>query len=241
MSTKTEYNTMMLFKAFLSFLEVYGQENFGENVEIDWCKVWSFVNASHVLDFNPWLTELIMTEPNSEEFEQGVHKFLEDRILNDEPVYELFNLNNWLYDKLHEEHLAILDNKEIERFNNSKCYRCKHFHDNTFVYVEMFGQLNQYNYNDPQFKQYAVNYPIHHHATCRKRTEIVEQARAELKKEFYHVSDMDCNECIDYEKFHFRSRNDHWNCVPQEHDNCPYFKETNITYQEYIDIFGELV
>ena len=39
-----EYNTITVFKYFLSFLEVWKEENYGTSAEINWQAVWGFVN-----------------------------------------------------------------------------------------------------------------------------------------------------------------------------------------------------
>lgn len=87
-----DHNTITVFKYFISFLEVWKQENYGQSAEINWQAVWGFVNSSSVLDFNDELTDLVNSNPD--EVEEKVHKWMEDRVLNDEPVYHLFKMSD---------------------------------------------------------------------------------------------------------------------------------------------------
>ena len=125
---KHDYNTITVFKYFISFLEVWKEENYGQSAEINWQAVWKFVNTSHLLDFNDELTDLVNSNPDK--LEENVHKWIENRILNNEPVYLLFNMSDWLFRKLEEEHNGNIERAERKRFEERKCYRCKYWKRN---------------------------------------------------------------------------------------------------------------
>ena len=234
--TNKDYNTITVFKYFISFLEVWKEENYGPSAEINWQAVWGFVNCSGILDGNYELTDLVNSNPD--DVEKNIHEWLENRVLNNEPVYLLFEMTPWLKDKLEKEHNENLNAKEIQRFNECRCYKCKHWRDNVSIWVQQYDQLHTYHPGECDDKLWE-QHPIHHMTECLKHKELVD----ELSKDIPHFTRFDfllSDYRFEYEPFSNLTRTGQFYPVPTELTDCPYFEDTGITYDEYIKRFKEL-
>ena len=225
-----DYNTITVFKYFISFLEVWKQENYGQSAEINWQAVWGFVNASSVLDFNDELTDLVNSNPD--EIEEKVHKWMEDRVLNDEPVYHLFKMSDWLYDKLEKEYQNNVERGERKRFCDNKCYHCKYWNDYPSIWVQEYGMLKEYHPGEGDEKLWQTH-SITHHQSCLKWEELLEA----LKKNDKHLSRFDRE--FSYKPFN-GDRLGKFYPNPLELNDCPYFEENGMTYDKYIKKYREL-
>lgn len=229
---KHDYNTITVFKYFISFLEVWKEENYGQSAEINWQAVWEFVNASHLLDFNDELTDLVNSSP--EELEENVHKWIENRILNDEPIYLLFNMSDWLFKKLEEEHNNNIERAERKRFADRKCYKCKYWNDYVSLWIHKLGTLHTYHVGECEDELWK-QYPIHHLSECKKQQELVDNIK-KAEKHYFFFEDIE----LSYKPFNDISRSGHFYPNPENLTDCPYFEDTGITYEEYIKKYKEL-
>ena len=60
----------------IQFLEIYGNENFGESAQIDWPRVWEYCSECDILDFNYEVEDLVYNTKD-EEFRDKVFAFVE--------------------------------------------------------------------------------------------------------------------------------------------------------------------
>lgn len=127
-----------LFKWFIKFLEIYGQETFGESASVNWGLVSDEIIGHSVWSMNVELDNLLYNEQeslDSEEFRDKVFSYIEDRVLRGYPIFRLFylpeKLKKYYEDELKQE---IYENAK-KRFAKYKCYKCKHYYDKINVYI----------------------------------------------------------------------------------------------------------
>lgn len=228
-----EYNTITVFKYFLSFLEVWKEENYGTSAEINWQAVWGFVNTSGVLDGNDELAELVHSKPD--EVEEKIHTWLENRILNDEPVYLLFKMSPWLFDKLEKERNENILSAEKKRFDECKCYKCKYWKDLVSIWIEQYGMLETYHVGECNDELWECH-PIHHNIECLKHKELYEKLTNGRLGGAVFNTDIE----FSYKPFNDMTRTHKFYPNPQKLTDCPYFEDTKITYDEYIEKYKEL-
>ena len=236
MKESTRDRGIQIFKYFIDFLKIWGQENYGENVEINWPAVFKFTNSFHILDFREDLEELVFTE-DDDEFRDKVFTWIENQILSGYPVWRLFMLSGWLNDKLEHEFTDAQINKDIQYFNIIKCYRCKKFSDHVhFIGSDKFS----HSYSTDRDK-YVKGYPLLHNMCCVKRCELIDEIK--VKRGHPMILHEECIE-FDYELFNLDSKTQFgskWKLNPEEHDKCPYFEESEMTYKQFIDTYGEIL
>ena len=68
---RNERRAIEIFHHFISFLEIYGQENFGESVEINWLAVYENCVSLDLFDGN-YMIEEIVNSDSEEEFRDKV-------------------------------------------------------------------------------------------------------------------------------------------------------------------------
>ena len=224
---KKDYNTITVFKYFISFLEVWKEENYGPSAEINWQAVWSFVNASGVLDFNEELQDLVYSTP--EQCEEKVHQWIMNRIFNNEPIFLLFNMSDWLLKKLEQEHNENIKQAERKRFTECKCYHCKYWKDNASILYEDLWGLEQKFVQDCTEEE-LLTHQIHHLPECQKRKELKDK-----------LSGGRCFGDIEFSYKPFNGDRCHnFRPQPMELKDCPFFEENGISYDEYISKYREL-
>ena len=227
---KKDYNTITVFKYFISFLEVWKEENYGNSAEINWQAVWSFVNTSGVLDFNEELQDLVIYS-SPEECEEKVHQWIMNRIFNNEPIYLLFNMSDWLFQKLEQEHNSNINKAEQKRFEECKCYHCKYWKDSATILYEGLWGLEQ-KFVEDCTEEELLTHQIHHLQSCKKREELKEaMTNGELKY----------NNMVEFSYKPFNGDRCHnFRPQPMELKDCPFFEENGISYNEYISKYKEL-
>ena len=105
---KSNERKVEIFKYMIQFLEIYGNENFGQSAEIDWLRVWEYCSACDILDFNYEIEDLVYNTKD-EEFRDKVFAFVEKQAIEGYPLWRLFKMSKWLYDKC-EADLEAADN-----------------------------------------------------------------------------------------------------------------------------------
>ena len=255
-----KYNTtekkMYIFKNFINFLEIYGQENLGCGYEINWTQVHRMIVDNNMFDFNDELEEVIYHNDesyDSEEFRDRCYKYIEEQILKGYPVWHLFKLSKHLTKVLQDEE----DRKTMEMFkkkyNKHLCYRCKHFKNNIVVYE---------NFNRIPIKDYIERHPginpillnLSHEMYCKYREERVEYISEHMKEFniFWHDKERGINRQLTKEGFSSKllfekdtpySYNREFILKPLSNQcKCKFFEENkDMTFDKYIKENYEVV
>ena len=127
-----------LFKWFIKFLEIYGQETFGESASINWGLVHDEIIGHDVWSMNMELDNLLYNDSeslDSEEFRDKVFSYIEDRVIKGYPIFRLFYLPEKLKKYYEDEIKQEIYENDKKRFAKYKCFKCKHYCDKIDVYV----------------------------------------------------------------------------------------------------------
>lgn len=229
--SKDKSRGIILFKHFVEFLKIWGQENYGENVELNWPAIFAFTNSFSILDFRDDLEEVIFSE-SDEEFRDKCYTWIENQILNDYPIWRLFHINGWLKDKLEQGFIQSELQKDRNLFETRKCYTCKYFSDD----VHFIGEDKYSHSYKTERHLYIKGTSLMHLMSCGKRNELV----SAISDKFMHRSDID----FTYGQFSMNWRSQfgsRWKLYPYEHSECPYYEKNDITFEEFIDKYGEVL
>lgn len=129
---------IFLFKWFIKFLEIYGQETFGESASVNWGLVYDEIMGHSIWSMNMELDNLLYNEHeslDSEEFRDKVFSYIEDQVLRGYPIFRLFYLPEKLKKYYEDEIKQNIYENDKKRFAKFKCYKCKHYCDKINVYV----------------------------------------------------------------------------------------------------------
>ena len=238
---KYKDRSIITFKHFISFLEIYGQENFGENVEINWPLVYEQCIKFGLLDFNTQLEEVIFSE-SDEEFRDKCFMWIENQIYEGYPIWRLFHLNNWLRDKLEKELINRCEKEEMDFFNNHKCLKCKYYVDSvSFIGMDKFSHV----YNKKNIELYNNGLKpenILHRVNCLYRQKLindVSKSKTTLsRRSRFHPTPIE----FTYKPFnHDDEDRMRWTLDVKECIDCPYFEIGEIdTYEKFIETYGEI-
>ena len=127
-----------LFKWFIKFLEIYGQETFGESASINWGLVHDEIIGHNVWSMNMELDNLLYNDSeslDSEEFRDKVFSYIEDQVIKGYPIFRLFYLPEKLKKYYEDEIKQNIYENDKKRFAKYKCFKCKHYCDKIKVYV----------------------------------------------------------------------------------------------------------
>lgn len=127
-----------LFKWFIKFLEIYGQETFGESASVNWGLVHEEIIGHSIWSMNIELDNLLYNEYeslDSEEFRDKVFSYIEDKVLRGYPIFRLFYLPEKLKKYYEDEIKQEIYENDKKRFAKYKCFKCKHYCDKINVYV----------------------------------------------------------------------------------------------------------
>lgn len=255
-----KYNTtekkMYIFKNFINFLEIYGQENLGCGYEINWTQVHRMIVDNNMFDFNDELEEVIYHNDesfDSEEFRDRCYKYIEEQILKGYPVWHLFKLSKHLTKVLQDEE----DRKTMEMFkkkyNKHLCYRCKHFKNNIIVY-EQFNRihLNDYIERHPGVNPILLN--LSHEMYCKYREERIKYINEHLKEFniFWHDKERGINKQLIKEGFSSKLLFEKDTSYSYKHEftlkpllnqcKCKFFEENkDMTFDKYIKENYEII
>lgn len=165
-----------LFKWFIKFLEIYGQETFGESASVNWGLVYNEIIGHSVWSMNIELDNLLYNEQeslDSEEFRDKVFSYIEDQVLRGYPIFRLFYLPEKLKKYYEDELKQEIYENDKKRFNKYKCYRCKHYCDKINVYVgdpgmnimgEAFIDIDTFKERYPNAD--IASFRLNHHQIC---------------------------------------------------------------------------
>ena len=127
-----------LFKWFIKFLEIYGQETFGESASINWGLVHDNIIEHDIWSMNMELDNLLYNDReslDSEEFRDKVFSYIENLVIKGYPIFRLFYLPEKLKKYYEDEIKQEIYENDKKRFAKYKCFKCKHYYDNIDVYV----------------------------------------------------------------------------------------------------------
>ena len=113
-----ELRKIDIFKYMIQFLEIYGNENFGQSAEVNWAAVWDYYSHCDMLDFNTEVEDLVYNT-SDEEFRDKVFEYIEHQVVDGYPLWRLFKMSKWLFDKCEEELIQNEHQKDIEYFNTT--------------------------------------------------------------------------------------------------------------------------
>ena len=237
---KSKFRSVKVFQYFIQFLEIYGQENYGESAEVSWPRVMEFCSSYGIFDFNSELEEVIYADTD-EEFRDKAFSYIEKQILEGYPVWRLFDMSSWLYNQLEKELIERENAKDVEYFNKTRCYRCKHFAD-IMEYFNSSG-LPRRIYPGEEPKEVDIRaVTIHHMMSCSKRNSLLEEMEnASSSSRFLRSS----NVKFSYNKFNcedlgFMRDQRKWDLIPWELKKRPYFDDAKITPEEFKKTYFEI-
>lgn len=225
---KYDERALIIFRHFIEFLKIYGQENFGESYDIRWSKVFKFTTSYHLLDFREDLENIIFEE-NDEIFRDKIYSWIENQILNGYPIWRFFKINNWLYEKLEQEFREKEIENEKKIFEKTKCFKCKFFEDKVSF-------INDKGYPTPYVKETYNGTKLLHRLNCLKRKEIIENSGKHHRHHF--ISNID----FEYDKFEEEKYRSGWRLKVDDHENCPYYTlNEDETYESFKEKYGEMI
>lgn len=220
--------SITLFKYFIEFLQIWGQENYGENVEIDWCKALAECQRFHLFDFNEKLEKIVYSK-SDEEFRDLAFKWIENKVLEGWPIWRMFKMSDWLTNKLEEENTMLAIKEQRKIYDSQKCYRCKYFRDNAGWFKD-----------DPFKGGYVIisvedelppeGAKITYRDECLKRIQLLEKEEQNGKR---FLSD---EPKLKYSGFNSDSPSwrDKWKMDPKKLKRCPYFEEGGMDWSTYV-------
>jgi len=134
----SELKKIYLFKHFIKFLEIYGQEAFGENYPVKWGLVHNIICDHSIWSMDEELDDIIYNSEedlDSDAFRDKVFSYIEKQVIDGYPIFRLFNLSPWLNKCFEDEIDRKIYDEDKKWFNKHLCYKCKHFKDNIDVYM----------------------------------------------------------------------------------------------------------
>ena len=187
-----------LFKWFIKFLEIYGQETFGESASINWGLVHDEIIGHNVWSMNMELDNLFYNDSeslDSEEFRDKVFSYIEDQVIKGYPIFRLFYLPEKLKKYYEDEIKQEIYENDKKRFNKYKCFKCKHYCDNIDVYVgdPSMNIMNKAFIDIDTFKERYPNsdvasFKLNHNQICLFHKIYFKEYEDELTKTKGHVS-----------------------------------------------------
>ena len=238
---------MYIFKNFIGFLEIWGQENYGESFEVNWAKVHRIIIENNMFDFNDDLENIIYNydvDYESEEFRDSCYKYIENQVLSGLPIWTLFNLSDHLqniYLKEDEEKHRLED---IKLFNKYKCFKCKNFTDGQKVAANFsFYTIEDFKERFGEEKLKVSN--ITHGENCTVRMKLLEDHNVK----FGRLHDTrDINKIFRKEEcpnnFLYKTYNERdWKFIPLiNRCKCKFYEEdeSHNTYDKFIEKYYEL-
>ena len=233
-----------IFKYTIEFLKIYGQENFGESAEVNWCAIFEHCTKCDMLDFNQEVEQLVYNT-KEEDFRDAVFTYLEKQALEGYPLWRLFKMSKWLYNACESQLLENERKKDIEYFYKTKCYHCRYFMGGVRVtYATIIEPLNIKEY--PNFETFKKQHPnatikdVRVTRGCAKREELAKEA---LKKAGYDSSWRSEHFLREYKHKYKRFRSDargNWILIPNDLKCCPYFEENGVQPEQFIELFTEI-
>ena len=194
---------IFLFKWFIKFLEIYGQETFGESATINWGMVHREIIDHDIWSMNMELDNLLYNENeslDSEEFRDKVFSYIEDRVIKGYPIFRLFYLPEKLRKYYEDEIKQSIYENDKKRFAKYKCYRCKHFCDKIKVYVGDPGMniMGVAHMNIDDFKERYPNtdissFRLNHHQICDLHEKYFKEYEDDKTKGYISFSEREKN------------------------------------------------
>lgn len=251
-SKNIELKKVYLFKHFVEFLKIYGQEQYGTD-DVNYAAVYNFIIKHNIFSFNDDLDNVVLYGEetlDSEEFKFKVFSFIEKQAIDNYPLFRLFHMSKWLNEKLEQElnNLALQEQKNI--FNKSKCYKCVHYTDEIKALYKMrILRIEEILKINPNID--LNNLAIRHAQNCCKRMETRLSYEENQSSCFHSIENfkkyMNKNK-IDYPKMWVENPYEYSSGVAWEfrslsnREKCPYYEENkNMNFEEFIKKYYEVV
>ena len=238
---------MYVFKNFIGFLEIWGQENYGERFEVNWSKVHRIIIENNMFDFNDDLDNILYNhniDYESEEFRDQCYSYIENQVLSGLPIWTLFDLSDYLKNIYLKEDEEKRRNEDIKLFNKYKCFKCKHFIDHqmvvanfSFYHIEEFKER----FGEDKLKVSTIS----HGENCDVRIKLLEDYNVKFGR-LHDIRDVnkifrkeECPNIFLYNSYKERD----WKFIPlTNRSKCKFYEEdkTHNTYDKFIEKFIEL-
>ena len=238
---------MYIFKNFIGFLEIWGQENYGERFEVNWTKVHRIIIENNMFDFNDDLDNILYNSDidyESEEFRDQCYSYIENQVLSGLPIWTLFDLSDYLRNIYIKEDEEKRRKEDIKLFNKYKCFKCKHFIDGqmvaanfSFYHIEEFKER----FGEERLKVSTIT----HGENCTIRLNLLKDNEVKFGR-FHDTRDTnkifrkeECPNNFLYETYNERD----WKFIPlTSRCKCKFYEEdeTHNTYDKFIEKFIEL-
>lgn len=122
--------SITLFKNYFEFLQFFAGENIGNEIEIDFEKLWDYVSSENCL-----INSMIRDNGFSK---NDYYKSIEEDIINGAPIWDFYILSDWTKSMVKLDFESRVENtiKENEDYEKQfLCFRCIHFNE----HVASFG------------------------------------------------------------------------------------------------------
>ena len=141
--------SITLFKNYFEFLQFFASENIGNEIEIDFERLWDYVSSTECL---------LDTKIRDEGFSKNdYYKLIEEDIIQGAPIWDFFVLSDWTRNMLRIDFESRIEDsiKEQEEYEKQfLCFKCTYFHE----YVASFGVARRC-YNETLMR-------LHRHERC---------------------------------------------------------------------------
>lgn len=238
---RAKSHSIELFKYFVQFLEIFGQENYGGSAEVNWPAVYEFCSSYDIFSFNQELEDIVYAE-KEEEFRDKAFEYVEKQILDGYPVWRLFHMSKWLYDQFEKELADQENKKDIEYFNKTRCYRCKHYKETMEYYTK-----NGY---PMKIRPGEMPKDLMGHEVDPRTINMIHWRSCDVRDKQYKELEDKSNSRFETFKFEYKRFNSDemgicgrdqrkWKLIPWELKRCPYFEDSGITFNEFIKLYFE--
>ena len=249
-----EINIRILEFAIVYFSK-YGKENFKENsYKLNWFSIFTIIISSgyycNLVEYNELIDSFNLNDENL--IKEKAFKYFDKIVENGENISKLFIFKDEedtvKYKKLEKVKYMELQKK---KFDNIRCFKCKHFNQEIKALynnsIEISASVIMEN-EQKSFDEIKYEYLILHKYNCNKRKEVVDELtkndsypfdkELRINRKLEENNEPDC--------FKFSEKNDklikEWVLNPLKTNcECKYFKKSDITFEEFIEKYYEII
>lgn len=247
-------NDIRLLELAIIYFSEFGKENFKENsYKLNWFSIFTILISGGYYNNLVEYDELsdAFNSNNENLIKEKAFKYFDKIVENGENVSKLFIFKNKedteKYKKV--EKIKYIESQK-NKFNNTKCYKCKHFNqtvtgldnDNLELPINVIMKGCHISFDDIKFSHLII-----HKYNCSKRQEVVENL---TKNDSYPFDkELRVNKKIEEnnepECFKFFEKDNklikNWSLKPLKANcECKYFEKSDITFEEFIEKYYEI-
>ncbi len=250
-------NKMKLLEIAIDYFNDYANKNFIKNsYKLNWYNIFNIIINSGLYtyyeEFDEIYNLIIKNEIVDEDIlKEKAHNFFNILIEKGEKISDFYSFTDMEEcERIKKREYEIKYKLQKDKFKSIKCFKCKYFKDHITVldngtYEYTLGSIMKAtNMNFEQIKNY---YFVNHKYVCEKRDELIE----ELKKNDTYPFEIEnrINKKLDENnepenfKFTFNKYNKPNPFILKlvlKDENCKYFSDTNISFDDYIKNFYEI-